>query len=275
MGRAEARELGMRRAGGRLFPGRPGRTGLAARHGDDALAAGRRLGPEAIRLVESAGEQGPAAARLLARHGEPAARLVADPRSLGLCAAHGDDRAATALIRHGGLAEPLVVGLGRPAAKALAALGAATDSAALQSWPTRATWPASAACTPELLAVVARFGDRAMGFIWDHKGALAVSATLAAFLADPRPFLDGAKSLAGTVARPLAEVPGRVAANVASRGLRRPAGRRRRCVGHYRRGLPAAITTITRQSIVASLPPHSSTGPPWLRTCPGPGTTFS
>ena len=162
--------------------------------------------------MESAGEQGPVAARLLARHGEPATRLVANPRRLALCAAHGDE-AALALIRHGDLAEPLIAGLGRPAARALTSLGPRqarrlailADSGEL----------ARIGRTPELLAVVARFGDRAMSFIWDHKGALAVSAALAAFLADPRPFLDGAQTLAGAVARPLAAVPGRVATELA------------------------------------------------------------
>ena len=102
----------------------------------------------------------------------------------------------------------MVSNLGRPAARALAALGPRqarrlailADSGEL----------ARIGRTPELLAIVARFGDRAMAFVWDHKGALAVSVTLAAFLADPRPFLDGVKSLAGAVARPLTEVPGRV-----------------------------------------------------------------
>ena len=117
--------------------------------------------------MESAGERGPVAARLLARHGEPATRLVANPRRLALCAAHGDE-AALALIRHGDLAEPLVARLGRPAARALAALGPRqarrlailADSGDL----------ARIGRTPELLAVVTRFGDRAMAFVWDHKG---------------------------------------------------------------------------------------------------------
>jgi hypothetical protein len=49
--------------------------------------------------------------------------------------------------------------------------------------------------TEELLAVIGRYGDRAMQFIWRHKGTLTVAAVLAAFLADPEPFIYGAKDL--------------------------------------------------------------------------------
>jgi hypothetical protein len=71
----------------------------------------------------------------------------------------------------------------------------------------------------EVLEVIGKYGDRAADFIWRHKGALAVGATLTAFLANPEPFLDGTQVLVGTVAenvvRPIAEVPGKVATEVA------------------------------------------------------------
>jgi hypothetical protein len=61
--------------------------------------------------------------------------------------------------------------------------------------------------TDELMAVIARHGDRALNFVWRHKGALTVTTVLAAFLADPEPFLDGSRRLARdaatTVARPV------------------------------------------------------------------------
>ena len=61
----------------------------------------------------------------------------------------------------------------------------------------------------EWLDIVARHGDVAMDFIWRHKGALAASTVMAAFLANPGPFLSGAKELTGyaarAVARPLVE----------------------------------------------------------------------
>ena len=73
----------------------------------------------------------------------------------------------------------------------------------------------------ELLGVVVRYEDRAMDFVWKHKGALAVSAVLSEFLADPAPFLDGSRDLAGaaasTAAGAVAGVPGRVADEVGRR----------------------------------------------------------
>ena len=53
----------------------------------------------------------------------------------------------------------------------------------------------------ELLAVIERHGDRAMDFVWRHKGALAVSTILAKFLAEPEVFLGGGRELIGGAVR--------------------------------------------------------------------------
>ena len=49
-----------------------------------------------------------------------------------------------------------------------------------------------------------------MDFVWRHKGALAVSTVLGAFLAEPEAFLGGGRELVGGAAReatqPLADV---------------------------------------------------------------------
>ena len=58
--------------------------------------------------------------------------------------------------------------------------------------------------TDQLLGVISRFGDRGMDFIWRNKGALAVTAALAAFLADPEPFIEGTKDLAAIVGKEVA-----------------------------------------------------------------------
>jgi hypothetical protein len=59
------------------------------------------------------------------------------------------------------------------------------------------------------MAVITRHGDRAMDFVWLPKGALTVSTVLAAFLADPEPFLAGSRRLVEdavlTAARPVAD----------------------------------------------------------------------
>jgi hypothetical protein len=184
---------------------------LAARHGDEVVTAVHEVGPGALRLVEGAGTQGGLAARLLARHGERAAWVAADSRRLALVARHGD-AAAGALVRHRRVAEPLVKVLGEPAARALAAVG--PRNARRLAMMTETGELARLARPDELLEVVGRFGDRAMEFVWKHKGALAVGTALTAFLADPGPFLGGARDLAGvvvaTATRPVTELPGRV-----------------------------------------------------------------
>ena len=62
--------------------------------------------------------------------------------------------------------------------------------------------------TDEVLAVVSKYGDRAMDFIWKNKGSLTVATVLTAFLANPQPFIDGTvdvtKSGLESVAQPLA-----------------------------------------------------------------------
>ena len=54
-----------------------------------------------------------------------------------------------------------------------------------------------------LLGVVEKYGDKAMEFIWKHKGALAVGAGLTAFLHDPAPFIEGGTNLVVGVVKPI------------------------------------------------------------------------
>lgn len=170
----------------------------AARHGDDAISAVRRVGPKALNLADEAGEQAPKAMSLLSRHGDDAALWVLQrPKGLELLSRYGDD-AAEALIKHKGLAEPVIEGLGSPAVKALGSIGPRggrrlammVDSGEM----------ASIGRSSELMDVIARHGDSAMDFIWKHKATLAGGATLTAFLANPEPFLNGTNQLVGTVA---------------------------------------------------------------------------
>jgi hypothetical protein len=170
---------------------------LAMRHGDQVLAAVREGGPEALQLIEQAGVRGEQAARVLARYGPGAARIVERPALLALVERHGDD-VVQALLRYPGLAEPVVVELGKPGARALATvwprnarrLAMLVEDGSLQ----RMGW------VEEMLAVVERYGDRDMGFIWRNKGALAVGTVLASFVRDPEPFLSRGKEISGRVA---------------------------------------------------------------------------
>lgn len=171
----------------------------ATRYGDDAITAVRRVGPKALSLADEVGEQAPQALSLLTRHGDDAALWVLQrPKGLALLSRYGDD-AAEALIKHKGVAEPVIEGLGGPAVKALAAVG--PQAGRRMAMMVEAGELASLGHTSELMDVVARHGDKAMDFIWRNKGPLTVGTTLTAFLANPEPFLNGTAQIADSVAQ--------------------------------------------------------------------------
>jgi hypothetical protein len=191
---------------------------LAARHGEEVVRAVRKAGPGTVRLIEEAGAHSDEVARLLAHHGETATWVAASSRRLALVRAHGDE-AARALIRHRQVAEPALAAFGRPAARALAAVG--PRNARRLAMMVEGGELARIGRAGELLEVVGRYGDRAMEFIWRHKTALAISAVLAAFLSNPEPFLNGARDLASVTAqaaaRPVLAIPGHLAAEIVRR----------------------------------------------------------
>jgi hypothetical protein len=95
------------------------------------------------------------------------------------------------LVRYLQLAQTLVAESGVPAAKALTALDRAH---AIQLSKLHAEGSALSR-DPRVLAVIERCGDRGMAFIWRNNGALAVNATLVAFLNDPDSFINGHSTL--------------------------------------------------------------------------------
>ena len=170
----------------------------AARHGDEFLRALRQVGPRTFHLVEEAGTHGSKAVQVLARHGEHgAAWVVSRPKGMQLFLKHGDE-AAAALVRHKGIAEPVLDKLGQPAIKALQATNA--QSGRRLSMMLENGELARIGRTSEVLDVIGRYSDKAMTFVWDHKGALATTAGLTAFLADPEAFMNGTTKLVGVVA---------------------------------------------------------------------------
>jgi hypothetical protein len=182
----------------------------AARHGPDVLLAVRKVGPRALPLVEKAGAHGTKAASVLARHGEGGAlHVVSRPTAMGLVVRHGEG-AAAAMVKHAGLAEPVIAKFGAPAVRAMGNAGpqAGRRLAMMAGDGTLA----KLGRTEQVLEVVAKYGDRATAFLWKNKGALAVGTAMTAFLMQPEPFIDGtrdiAKVAAENVIRPLAEVPG-------------------------------------------------------------------
>jgi len=179
---------------------------LAVKHGDEALTAFRKVGPQAVKLIDDAGEQAPLAVKLLSQHGDEAAWLVSKPDRLARVAQYGDD-AAAALIKHNQVALPLIDDLGKPAAQAMKALSKqeGRELAMLASDGTLK----QIGRTDELLAVVSKYGDKAMSFIWRNKALLIGGTLLASFLNDPEPYIEG-------IIKPVASIPGQVAAQAAS-----------------------------------------------------------
>jgi hypothetical protein len=178
---------------------------LALKYGDDAMAVARKGGPRALRAVEKAGSQGAVATKLLAREGDKALWIVEHPERLKLFASYGDD-AATAMLKHKALAEPLLSAYRKPAAQALAQLDG-RNARRLAMMADEGSL-AKIGQTDALLGVVGRYGNRAMDFIWKNKKALAATAALTAFLANPEPLIDGTVNLARDFARPVAETIG-------------------------------------------------------------------
>jgi len=169
----------------------------AARHGDEFFKAVRQVGPRTFHLVEEAGAHGNQAVRVLALHGEHGATwVVSRPKGMQLFLQHGDE-AAAALVRHKGIAEPVIDKLGKPAIKALQATG--TQSSRRLGMMLESGELAKIGRSQEVLDVIGRYGDRAMTFVWEHKGALATTAGLTAFLANPEAFLNGSAKLVQSV----------------------------------------------------------------------------
>jgi hypothetical protein len=103
-------------------------------------------------------------------------------------------------------------GLGRPAVGDLGALG---ERGGRRLAMMANGELAAIGRTPELLSVIARYGDPAMDFIWRHKGVLAGGAALTAFLANPEPYLNGTNRLAATVGENLVKPTVTAAGHVA------------------------------------------------------------
>ena len=193
----EAAEMLFERFGvkvGRSVPELTARIeGMAARYGDEAIVAMRKGGPSAFGLVEAAGADGAKAVRVLVAHGEQgASRVLSRPTAMKQYLRFGDD-AANVLVRHPGVAEPLVERSGMQAVKALGSIDPRNGRRLAMLMDGEL---ANAGRHPELLGVVAKHGGGAVNFLWQNKGTLAGGAALVVFLADPEPFLNGTRDIA-------------------------------------------------------------------------------
>ncbi|HTF57818.1 MAG TPA: hypothetical protein VK661_11355 [Planctomycetota bacterium] len=150
---------------------------ISEKWADDAFKAARRVGPRIA--LDAVDRHGAAGVKILARWGDDGARLLATESTptLRVFRALGDDGIEMMVRRHGTMTAARLPEL----APAIAASGRSRD----------------------LLAVLERYGDRACNFLWRNKGVVFTGAVLAAFLANPEPYLNGVKKI---VAEPLGHI---------------------------------------------------------------------
>lgn len=186
-------------------------TRVAAKYGDEGIDAVRKVGPRGIKVIQEAGENGLGAVKLINRYGDDAVWVISKPKGMAIFVKYGDN-GAKALIKHKGIAEEVIEAHGKSAVGALNAVGTreARQIAMLQK---DGIIPAGRQ-GEELLDVVIRYGDKAMAFIWRNKGALAVTAGLGTFVANPEAYIEGGKELiVEGVSRPASEMGKEVARN--------------------------------------------------------------
>lgn len=171
---------------------------LAAKHGDDVLPLAKKGGPAVIRTLEQVGDDAPKLMKFSAKYGDEAIWVISRPRSTAIFLKHGED-AGVALMRHGDIVEPVVERWGSRGAKALAQMSDSQQARRLVMMHNSGQL-AKIGRTEELLEVISKkaepgWADKAMDFIWRHKGELAVTAALTAFLMNPEAFINGALDL--------------------------------------------------------------------------------
>jgi hypothetical protein len=149
----------------------------------------------ALSIADEAGEAiAPRALKLVSRYGDDAAGVLSK-RSLKLLSL--GDEAAEVLVKHKGISTPLLEAFGNSATRALGKLKpqSARRLAMLKDNLLRAKK------AKDLLEIIGKYGDPAMDWVWRNKGTLAASAAMAAFVANPEPFLSGAKELSEAVGK--------------------------------------------------------------------------
>jgi len=177
---------------------------LTRKFGDEALIAVKAVGPKSFKYIEEVGEQGgKQIVKLMAKHGNKSLHVIAKPDRMAIFIKYGEG-AGEAMLKHGEICDPLITQFGAPAVKALAKvsdnqmarrIAFITDDVGVKNK------------TPELLDTIGKYGDKAVDFIWKNKGALATTATLTAFLADPEPFIDGVKALVAPSVNNITSLP--------------------------------------------------------------------
>lgn len=179
--------------------------GLTAKYGDDTIAAVKKVGPSSFKYIEEAGEQGGSqVVKIMAKYGEESIHVITKPGRMAIFLQYGDD-AAAAMLKHGGLSDPLIKQFGSPAASALSNIS--SQNARRIAMMAESGELATIGKTPEVLSTIGKYGDKAMEFVWKNKGALATTSAITAFIADPEPFINGVKDIAKVPVEKVSELP--------------------------------------------------------------------
>ena len=163
-----------------------------AKYGDEALPFLRKSGPVGFEVMEQAGKQCDEVFSICRRMGDKGVWVISNPGRLKTFLKYGEE-AAEAMIKHPGIAKKIIKTHGKAGAAALNSLsrGGSQKMAMLAADQSGKKILAN----PKILSTIRQFGDEAMEFVWKNKGALAVTSVLAAFVADPKPFLSGVTRL--------------------------------------------------------------------------------
>ncbi len=161
---------------------------LVEAYGEEAGMVLRRVGPSGIQAMERFGASG---LRILARFGDDGVRLLAIEGDAAVAAlARYGEEAVELMIRHPGVGQEVLATFGSQVLRtplrteSMIALGRLSE-------PIR-----NSGRSVEILAVIEKYGDRACDFLWRNKGTIFVGSVLAAFLHDPKPYIEGLKQLA-------------------------------------------------------------------------------
>jgi hypothetical protein len=168
---------------------------LVELYGEEAAGVLRKVGPPGVHVLEQYGAPG---LRILGRWGEEGMRLLAveGEAAVASLARYGDG-AVELMIRHPGVGRDLVDRFGSMVLRT----HLSTDRMIALD---RLAGPIeNSGRSAEIFRVVETYGDRACDFLWRNKGTIFAASVLAAFLHDPKPYLDGVREL---VVQPASQV---------------------------------------------------------------------
>jgi hypothetical protein len=160
---------------------------MAAKYGDDVFIAVRKVGPRALKQYV-ARQYGPESIKLVAKYGDDAIWIINKPNRMALFLKYGEN-AAESMIKHRAMADLLIEKFGQPAAGALKMISAQNGRRLVMLAEDEKL--ARILRQRELFDLINKRGDSAVDFIWKNKGALAATAALTAFVANPDMFISG------------------------------------------------------------------------------------